>query len=58
MGESIIPRRCGDTDREAADAAWRIATSTISDIAIGVIIAGALTIAAVATRSLFYRERY
>ncbi len=45
-------------DREAADAAWRIATSTISDIAIGVIIAGALTIAAVATRSLFFRARY
>lgn len=45
-------------DREAADAAWRIATSTISDIAIGTIIAGALTIAAVATRSLFYRARY
>jgi hypothetical protein len=45
-------------DREAADAAWRIATSTISDIAIGTIIAGALVIGAVATRSLFYRARY
>jgi hypothetical protein len=48
----------GDTDREAADAAWRIATSTVSDISIGVIIAGALVIAAVATRSLFFRVRY
>lgn len=47
-----------DTDREAADAAWRIATSTISDISIGTIVAGALTIAAVATRSLFFRVRY
>jgi hypothetical protein len=47
-----------DTDREAADAAWRIATSTISDISIGTIIAGALVIAAVATRSLFARARY
>jgi hypothetical protein len=47
-----------DTDREAADAAWRIATSTISDVAIGVIVAGALTIGAVATRSLFFRARY
>jgi hypothetical protein len=45
-------------DREAADAAWRIATSTISDIAIGTIIAGALVIGAVATRSLFFRARY
>ncbi|HTT93810.1 MAG TPA: hypothetical protein VMF55_04005 [Solirubrobacterales bacterium] len=47
-----------DADREAADAAWRIATSTIADVSIGVIIAGALLIAAVATRSLFSRERY
>jgi hypothetical protein len=47
-----------DADREAADAAWRIATSTISDISIGVIIAGALVIAGVATRSLFFRARY
>jgi hypothetical protein len=47
-----------DTDREAADAAWRIATSTISDVSIGVIVVGALTIGAVATRSLFYRARY
>jgi hypothetical protein len=45
-------------DREAADTAWGIATSTISDIAIGTIIAGALVIGAVATRSLFYRARY
>ncbi len=48
----------GDTDREAADAAWRIATSTISDISIGVIIVGALVIGAVATRALFFRVRY
>jgi hypothetical protein len=47
-----------NADREAADAAWRIATSTISDIAIGTIIAGALVIGAVATRSLFERARY
>ncbi|HKZ15027.1 MAG TPA: hypothetical protein VJL81_14395 [Solirubrobacterales bacterium] len=47
-----------EADREAADAAWRIATSTISDISIGVIIAGALVIGAVATRSLFFREHY
>lgn len=46
------------TDRDAADAAWRIATSTISDIAIGTIVAGALVIGAVATRSLFFRARY
>lgn len=47
-----------DADREAADAAWHVATSTISDISIGVIIAGALVIGAVATRALFFRERY
>jgi hypothetical protein len=45
-------------DRNAADAAWGIATSTISDISLGVIITGALVIGAVATRSLFTRERY
>ncbi len=48
----------GRADREAADAAWRIATSTISDISIGVIIVGALVIGAVPTRSLFFRARY
>jgi hypothetical protein len=47
-----------DGDRSAADAAWSVATSTISDISIGVIVAGALVIGAVATRSLFARERY
>jgi hypothetical protein len=47
-----------DADRNAADAAWGVATSTISDLSIGVIIAGALVIGAVATRSLFTRERY
>jgi hypothetical protein len=46
------------TDREAADAAWRIATSGVSDISIGTIVAGALVIGAVATRSLFFRARY
>jgi hypothetical protein len=45
-------------DQEAADAAWGIATSTISEISIGVIIAGALTIGAVAAYSFFYREQY
>ena len=47
-----------DADREAAEAAWRIATSTVSDVSIGVIIAGALIIGAVAARALFLRERY
>jgi hypothetical protein len=47
-----------DADRNAADAAWNVATSIISDISIGVIIAGALVIGTVATRALFFRERY
>jgi len=58
-GHAVVDQLlAADSDREAADAAWRVATSTVSDISIGVIIVGALVIAAVATRSLFFRERY
>jgi len=59
VGHAVVDELLSaDADREAADAAWRIATSTISDIAIGGIIAGALLIGAVAARSIFFRERY
>jgi hypothetical protein len=53
--DSLLSR---DADQEAADAAWRIATSTISDLSIALIVAGALTIGAVAAWSFFYRDRY
>jgi hypothetical protein len=44
-----------EADRDAAEAAWRIATSTISDLAVGAIVVGALTAVLAAVAPAIFR---